>query len=256
MFTKGGLLKLYYKDDYCTITQGNCLEVMTKMIEKGLKFDAIITDPPYGTTYCKWDSIIPLDAMWECLNKLVKDNAPIVLFGGEPFSSFLRCSNIKDYKYDWVWKKTMATLFQHANKRPMKIYENISVFYKHLPTYNPIMSKRDKPYTKKTGDRKVSGFHNNEIKYKPNINKDTNFPTDVIEFSNGNHARLHPTQKPLDLMEYLVNTYTNEGDTILDFTCGSGTTLVAAKRLKRKCYGIETEEKYCEITKNRLLEIT
>jgi DNA modification methylase len=247
-------MKLYYKDDFCTLTQGDCLEVMSKMGDKGLKFDAIITDPPYGTTACKWDTIIPFDKMWECLNRLIKENTPIVLFGSEPFSSMLRCSNLKDFRYDWIWEKTLFSNFALVKKQPAKLHENISVFYKKQPIYNPQMQE-GKPYVDKERKRTMGVINDAIGLKKPILNTGTRYPSSVQKFSNGNNGNEHPTQKSLELMEYLIKTYTNETDVILDFTCGSGTTLVAAKKLKRKCYGIELEEKYCEITKNRLLGI-
>jgi len=229
---------------------GDCLEVMPKL-EAG-SVDAIIADIPYGTTACKWDTVIPFAPMWEQLNRIIKKNGAIVLFGSEPFSSALRMSNIKNYRYDWIWKKTMATLFQHANRMPMKIHENISVFYSKSPTYNPQKTKRDTPYTNKTGDRGISGFHNNPIPYKPNINIEDSFPVGVIEFSNGNRNRLHPTQKPAALMEYLIRTYTNEGETVLDFTMGSGTTMVACINTDRSGIGIERDPDYFAIAEKRI----
>ena len=247
-------MKLYYKDDYCTVTQGDCLEVMVKMAEKGLKFDAIITDPPYGTTKCKWDSIVPLDKMWNCLKNIRKENSPIVLFGSEPFSSLLRCSNLDEFKYDWIWDKSKAANFPQVKYMPLKIHENISVFAEKKSNYFPVMA---------TGTFRKKGGYDVKRDFAvsagtPEKHNDQYYPKSILDFSTANNAnsRLHPTQKSLDLMEYLIQTYTKEGDTILDFTCGSGTTLVAAKKLKRKCYGIELEEKYCEVTKNRLLETT
>ena len=132
-------MKLYYKDLLSSVTQGECIEVMTKMAEKGLKFDAIITDPPYGTTACKWDSIIPFDKMWECINNLRKENTPVILFGSEPFSSALRMSNIKEFKYDWIWNKRLAGNGLLAKRQPLKIHEIVSMFYKHH--YFPIKTK-------------------------------------------------------------------------------------------------------------------
>jgi site-specific DNA-methyltransferase (adenine-specific) len=254
-------MKLWYKDDFCTLIQGDCLQVMAKMAEKDLRFDAIITDPPYGTTACKWDSIIPLDEMWKLLIQLRKENAPIVLFGSEPFSSILRISNIKEFKYDWIWKKNTGTGICSAKYQPMKYHENISVFGKGKTIYNPQPTKRTVGSEKRCKSVVIGGSPNSEhiplknmtIKYDPN-NKNPESVL-IINTEPNSLGKLHPTQKPLELMEYLIKTYTNEGDTILDFTCGSGTTLVAAKKLKRKCYGIELEEKYCEVTKNRLLEL-
>jgi len=250
------LAKLYYKDEYCTLLHGEAIETMQKMIEKNLKFDAIITDIPYGTTACKWDIVIPFENMWKCLNNLKKEDSPVLLFGSEPFSSFLRTSNIKEFKYDWIWNKKLAGNGILAKKQPLKIHEIISVFYKH--EYLPIMEIRGKPRKKLTNNPKISEINNGDgIKHATETFNNEYYPTSIIEFSLAGlrTGRLHPTQKSLELMEYLIKTYTNEGNTILDFTCGSGTTLLAAKNLKRKCYGIEKEEKYCEITKNRLEKI-
>jgi site-specific DNA-methyltransferase (adenine-specific) len=234
---------------------------MTKMAEKGLKFDAIITDPPYGTTACKWDTIIPFDKMWSCLNNLIKENTPIVLFGSQPFTSELIHSNIRMFKYEWIWNKNKGSNIMLAKKQPLKIHENILVFGGN--TYFPQKTKvegkvrdqrKEKP-KRNRDDGAVSpkGF----IKYAEDYDPSFKFPVSIQYFTNHREKTevLHPTQKPIKLMEYLINTYTKEGDLILDFTCGSGTTLVASKKLNRKCYGIELEEKYCEITKNRLIEI-
>lgn len=251
---KEELLRLYYKDSNCSITQGDCLEVMAKMVEKGLKFDAIITDPPYGTTACKWDSIIPFDKLWNCLNRLSKENAPIVLFGSQPFTTELIHSNIKNFKYCWVWNKRKGGSPLLSKIQPLRITEDVSVFCNGKVTYYPIMEKRDKPVSRGKNKGNISETTNNAfIEDRVYTEK---YPKNILDFSNADQTnRLHPTQKPLDLMEYLIKTYTNEGDTILDFTCGSGTTLVASKKLNRRCYGIELEEKYCEISKNRLIEL-
>ena len=247
-------MKLYYKDDFSTLLQGDCIEVMTKMVEKGLKFDAIISDPPYGTTACKWDTIIPFDKMWSRLNNLRKDNSPIILFGSEPFSSLLRCSNLKEFKYDWIWNKKKGGSPLTAKLQPIKIFEIVSVFGKGKINYFPEMEKRDKIKFRGSNKGTVSETTNNA--FTENKSYEFKYPKAIIEFSNASQLnKFHPTQKPLELMEYLIKTYTNENDIILDFTCGSGTTLVASKKLNRKCYGIELEEKYCEITKNRLLDI-
>lgn len=254
-------MKLYYKDDYIRLFQGDCLEVMDKLIEKGIKFDAIITDPPYGTTACKWDAIIPFNDMWGRIHKLSKEKSPIILFGSEPFSSLLRISNLKEYKYDWCMKKSKPNGFLNAKKMPLKAIENISVFYKSLPTYNPQGLIKINKTIKNTGTKSrknlkengdITSAHN-AISQEYYEQEYTNYPINVIECSNGSPNSLHPTQKPLDLLEYLINTYTNENELILDFTCGSGTTLLAARNLKRKCIGIELEEKYCEIAKQRLI---
>lgn len=245
-------LQLYYKDEYIRLFQGDCLEVMDRLIKKGVKFDAIITDPPYGTTACKWDSIIPFDSMWERLNKLIKDNSAIVLFGSEPFSSHLRVSNIKNFKYDWIWNKKKGGSPLLSKIQPIKIFEIISVFGKGKINYYPVMVDRDKPKSRGKNRGTISDTTNNcfsEDKIYTQY-----YPKAIIEFSNASQKnKFHPTQKPVELMEYLINTYTQENEIILDFTCGSGSTLLAARNLKRKCIGIELEEKYCEIAKNRLI---
>jgi site-specific DNA-methyltransferase (adenine-specific) len=256
------MLNIYYKDDLCILIQGECIDVMNELIESELKFDAIITDPPYGTTACKWDNIIPFDKMWGCLTKLRKDNAPIVLFGSEPFSSALRMSNIKEFKYDWIWNKLYGTNIYDGNTKPMKYHEIISVFYNKQPTFNKKMflAKKENRRNRKLNFKKevFESVYGNQKQYIPENEKDElRNPISILEYSNQSKEvhrtkRLHPTQKPLELIEYLIETYTNDGDIILDFTCGSGTTLIAARNLNRKCYGIELEEKYCEIAKNRL----
>ena len=231
------------------IINGDCLEVM-KDIPCGL-IDAIITDPPYGTTACKWDSVIPFDSMWEQLNRLIKPNGAIVLFGSEPFSSALRMSNIKNYKYDWVWIKTKASNFQQARKMPMKRHECAIVFYNKPPTYNHGAVLLEKPVK---SSRKNKGSNLGHcVDSGGYMQKEGGFSTSDIYFANpSGKGHLHPTQKPVALMEYLIKTYTNENETVLDFTCGSGTTLVACKNLNRNFIGIEKEKEYCEIAEKRL----
>jgi len=237
------------------LIQGDCLEQMDKLIAEGVKVDAIITDPPYGTTACKWDSVIPFEPMWERLNKLIKDNGAIVLFGSEPFSSALRMSNIKDYRYDWIWEKSHPTGFALSKKRPLKYHENLSVYYTSQPTYNPQMWD-GKP---NHGDNNYLHGKTNNAKSQPNMkavkaNKDgRKYPKDIQKFNSHNRADLsHPTQKSLPLMEYLIKTYTNEDNLVLDFTMGSGTTGVACKNLNRDFIGIELDDKYFEIAKERI----
>ena len=238
---------------------GDCLEVM-KTIEDN-SIDAIITDPPYGTTACKWDSVIDFDLMWEQLNRIIKPNGAIVLFGSEPFSSALRMSNIKNYKYDWVWNKIKAGNFAQSGFMPMKTNECISIFVnKGKPTYNP--QKTDNPKGKikvKNGaknrkDRAEAGGMGLDVKYSLKYEADKLLPTTIIEISKDNYGKniFHPTQKPVALMEYLIKTYTNENETVLDFTMGSGSTGVAAKNLNRNFIGIEMDENYFNIAKNRI----
>jgi len=236
---------------------GDCLKEMDKLIEQGIKVDAIITDPPYGTTACKWDSVIPLEPMWERLNKLIKPNGAIVLFGSEPFSSALRMSNIKNYKYDWIWDKVHPTNFLNAKKQPLRRNELISIFYKKQPTYNPQMIKRDKPRIIKGNGKTYHGDGKKVYGKFKSIDGvlPEKYPTNIITISNANKTNIqHPTQKPVELMEYLIKTYTNENDTVLDFTMGSGTTGVACVNTNRHFIGIEIEPKYFEIAKNRILK--
>ena len=232
--------------------KGDCLEVMDELIEQGVKVDAIITDPPYGTTACKWDSVIPFDEMWKRLNKLIKPNGAIVLFGSEPFSSQLRCSNLKNYKYDWVWNKKLAGNGILAKKQPLKIHENVIVFNSKI--YIPQMTT-GKLRKKLTNNLKISEINGGDgVKRATETFNDQYYPTSIQEFSMANlrRNRLHPTQKPVDLLEYLIKTYSNENETVLDFTMGSGSTGVACVNTNRKFIGIELDEKYFEIAKNRI----
>lgn len=234
---------------------GDCLEVMQQLIDKGVKVDAIITDIPYGTTKCTWDIVIPFDKMWECLKKLRKDTSPIVLFGNEPFSSFLRASNISEYKYDWYWQKERPTNIFQIKKRPGKVIENICVFYKSSVMYVPQMTVyKGAKRTNKVKDGKLGVLIDSGNK-KPKEYEDigSRYPLSVLKFTRDVlTSNLHPTQKPLALMEYLVKTYTNVGDTVLDFTMGAGTTGVACRNLNRNFIGIELNKKYFNIAKERI----
>ena len=234
--------------------QGDCLEIMDKLIEEGVKVDAIITDPPYGTTACKWDSVIPFDEMWDRLNKLIKDNGAIVLFGSEPFSSKLRCSNLKNYKYDWVWNKKLAGNGILAKRQPLKIHENVIVFNSKI--YIPQMTT-GKLRRKLTNNLKISEINGGDgIKRATETFNDQYYPTSIQEFSIANlrRGRLHPTQKPVELLEYLIKTYTNENEIVLDFTMGSGSTGVACINTNRKFIGIELDDNYFNIAKKRIEE--
>ena len=244
---------------YYTLYNGDCLHVMQQLINNGVKVDCIITDLPYGTTPCPWDVIIPFNEMWECINKIIKPNGAIVLFGQEPFSSLLRVSNIKNYKYDWIWKKERLTNVFQVKRRPGKIIENISVFYKKQPTYNPQKTKYDGPLrSNKIGDNarfsitQTGGSGPKPMEY---IDDGTRYPLQIIEVNRDSmyDTKYHPTQKPVALLEMLVKTYTNEGETVLDFTMGSGSTGVACKNTNRKFIGIELNKEYFKIAQNRIL---
>ena len=240
---------------------GDCLEVMDNLIKDNIKVDAIITDPPYNTTSCEWYKLIPFDKMWERLNLLIKDNGAIVLFGSEPFSSALRMSNIKNYKYDWYWDKVQGTGFSACKKQPLRVIETISIFYRNQPYYNPQMKKRNKiidsrNWKQDKRESENSRFITNDNSKSQKIYIDK-YPINLITINRANKEcnnlnRFHPTQKPVALMEYLVKTYTNEGDTVLDFTMGSGSTGVACINTNRNFIGIELEKKYYDIAETRL----
>lgn len=246
---------MYIENDKYKLYNGECLEVMDKLIEEGIKVDAIICDPPYGTTGCKWDSVIPFDEMWSRLKKLIKDRGAIVLFGSEPFSSALRMSNAKGFKYDWVWDKKSVSNPQLAKKQPLKNFEMISVFgvgkqgINYFPQglieiENPTVKK-----TKNTENEKLG-----HIKRREYVQTHTNYPRAFLQFSRPS-KNVHPTQKPVDLMEYLVKTYTNENEVVLDFTMGSGSTGVACMNTNRRFIGIELDENYFNISKDRIEEV-
>ena len=220
--------------------------------------DMVLTDPPYGTTACKWDTVIDLDLMWEQLKRVIKPNGAIVMTASQPFTTTLITSNMKMFKYCWVWDKCFAGNFVQAKRQPLKDHEDIVVFTKggKQPQYFPQMVKRDKPI--KTGGNKQSkaipiaqtdtakAFGSKSKTY------DEKYPTSQIRFSCRDGRGFHPTQKPVALMEYLIKTYTNEGETVLDFTMGSGTTGVACKNLNRNFIGIELNENYFNIAKDRI----
>jgi len=235
------------------LIKGECLEVMDKLIEEGVKVDAIITDPPYGTTACKWDSVIPFDKMWLRLNKLIKPNGAIVLFGSEPFSSALRMSNIKNYKYDWYWRKNKKTNFANSKRQPLRDTECVSVFSKKQAVYNPqgIVRIDKKRIRVKPKNETINAGENDGSLCGEYVQEFTGYPSQSIDFKCATKT-VHPTQKPVSLMEYLIKTYTNENETVLDFTMGSGTTILAAKNLNRRGIGIELDEKYFEIAQKRI----
>lgn len=225
---------------------GDCLELMKDIPDKSI--DMILCDLPYGTTACKWDVIIPFEPLWEQYNRIIKDNGAIVLFGSEPFSSYLRMSNIKNFKYDWIWNKKLAGNGILAKKQPLKIHEIVSVFNSGI--YIPQMTKGR--YRKKMGlkESEITGGNS----FAKQTENDLYYPQTIQEFSTANmrKGRLHPTQKPVALLEYLIKTYTNEGETVLDNCMGSGSTGVACKNLNRKFIGIELDDTYYEIAKNRI----
>lgn len=232
---------------------GDCLEVMKSISDKSI--DMILCDLPYGTTACKWDIIIPFEPLWNQYKRIIKDNAPIVLTGSQPFTSKLIVSNIEMFRYEWIWEKGKATGHTLCKKRPLKSHENILVFYKNQPKYNPIMGVGEK----------YKGRNNIEIYKKPtedwNIkhgarsnNNGTRFPRSIFKISNVNIKGMHPTQKPVALFEYLIKTYTNEGDLVLDNCIGSGTTAIACINTKRNFIGIEKDINYFKMSNKRISE--
>ena len=232
---------------------------MDRLIEEGVRVDCILTDIPYGTTACKWDNIIPFKPMWERLNKLIKSNGAIVLFGSQPFTSALISSNFEMFKYEWVWIKSRTVGFLNAKNAPLKKHENILVFSKGKTSngnknnmiYNPqgLIEINKKKKSVNQGNNTIVG--NRPSRNKEYICKYKGYPNSLLEFKNES-KQVHPTQKPTDLLEYLIKTYTNENEIVLDFTMGSGSTGVACMNTNRKFIGIELDENYFNIAKDRI----
>ena len=226
---------------------GDCLELMKTIPEHSV--DMILCDLPYGTTDCKWDNIIPFEPLWEQYERIIKDNGAIVLFGSEPFTSELVHSNIKNYKHHWVWIKEKGTGFQAAKYRPMMRTEDIIMFSKKPTTYNPQMILRDKPIkykypTIKSKSNPVANYNDKTVI------SNFKYPENILIFKT--ERGLHPTQKPVALLEYLINTYSNEGELVLDNTAGSMSTAIAAINTKRKCICIEKDDEYFKIGSERV----
>lgn len=231
---------------------GDCLELMKNLPDKSI--DMILCDLPYGTTACKWDVIIPFEPLWEQYNRIIKDNGAIVLFGSEPFSTKLRHSNLKMFKYDWIWEKEQGVGFHVVRYRPLIKHENISVFCKKTPKYFPQMIKLDTPQKIKRKAGSNGKSESSPLKYSnKRISEYTEkFPVNILEFNRD--KGLHPTQKPVSLLEYLVKTYTNESDLVLDNCMGSGSTGVACVNTGRKFIGMEIDKKYFDIASKRITE--
>jgi len=255
------MLNLPQKPQFCqtdvsgsTFVNADCFDVFPFIEDKSI--DAIICDLPYGTTACKWDSILSLDKLWKEYERVIKDNGVIVLFGSQPFTSTVINSNTKLFKYELIWDKVSTSSGVMAKKQPMKCHENIMVFYKKQPTYNPQMYKGTQ--WKRGGKNRNTPQIYGDIKSigKPkNDGTDMKYPKSIITFSNANrNNRVHPTEKQIYLMEWLVKTYTNEGDMVLDNTMGSGTTNLACIKLKRKSIGIEKEKQYYDVAVRRASE--
>ena len=251
-----------------TLWQGDCLELMKGIPDKSV--DMVLCDLPYGTQRnngCKWDIIVPFEPLWKQYNRIIKDNGAVVLFGKEPFSSLLRCSNLQMYKYDWIWDKDTKSNFMQANYQPLNNIEFISVFSKAYAreikdkvkmTYNPQFSIGESykiPKSSKTTEIFASNHKNGKYEHK---NRDTSkrYPYVTIKFNSvKSKDKLHPAQKPIELLEYLIKTHTNENETVLDNCMGSGSTGVACVNTNRKFIGIELDNTYFEIAKNRIQEV-
>ena len=237
---------------YC----GDCLEVMKEIPNKSI--DMILCDLPYGTTDCRWDSIIPFEPLWEQYNRIIKNNGVVALFGSEPFASCLRMSNIKNYKYDWVWLKNTSGGFIHAKNKPLSFHENVLIFSKGSMGHKNLLGDKRMCYfpqglipinkIRKNGAKNVIGIRPSQ--HDNLISEYTNYPKDILKYDSD--GKIHPTQKPVALLEYLIKTYTNEGETVLDNCMGSGSTGVACKNVGRDFIGIELDEKYFQIAKERI----
>lgn len=256
------MIKPYYENSLVTLYNGDCLEVMSEI---GDVFDAVIADPPYGNgkTACKWDAVISFDSMWSMIWSHVKSNGAVCIFGNEPFTSKLICSDLDDFRYRWNWKKESGGAFQLAKVQPMSIVEDIAVFSKgrcangalNPMIYYPIMTKRENDDARSGGKQVCSDILNKCNMVALHKTYTHKYPTTVLEFTKPYGAkRVHPTQKPVELIGYLIRTYTLEGESVLDFTAGSGTTGVACLELGRRCVLIEKDEHYCEVAVSRLKE--
>jgi site-specific DNA-methyltransferase (adenine-specific) len=228
------------------LINADCLEAMRDIPDGSV--DMVLTDPPYGTTACKWDSVIPFKPMWEQLKRITKPNGAIVLTASQPFTSALGASNLPFLRYSWSWRKSCATGHLNAKRMPMSDFEDVLVFYKKQPTYNPQGLVPHGKVTKRGGNGGCYGDSG-----KANFQEFTNYPRRSLEIPSEGKT-IHPTQKPVALMEYMIRTYTNAGDTVLDFTMGSGTTGVAAKNLGRSFIGIELDPDYFALASKRIAD--
>ena len=234
------------------LLHGDCLKFLPKIQDKSI--DLILADLPYQMTRNQWDSMIPLQPLFKQYERIIKDHGAVLLFGMGKFGANLIMSAPKQlpYRYDWTWQKTSPVGFLWSHHMPLRAHENVYVFYKHLPTYHPQMRTGFKPYKANHNAGVGHNYSPASGNYTPRPSKGDRFPIDVITFSNGNNHNVHPTQKPVDLLKYLIKTYTNEGMTVLDNTMGSGSTGVAAKELNRNFIGMELDDDYFNIAKERI----
>jgi site-specific DNA-methyltransferase (adenine-specific) len=240
-------------DESIVLYRGDCLDVMPLLAAEGVKVDMVLADPPYGTTACKWDKVIPFPKMWECLLPLTAADTPVVLFGNEPFSSRLRLSNAVMYRYDWIWVKDTHSNFLNARRQPCKRHELISVFYRKQPLYNYQYWQGAKNHSvgKSVGKVKKRELYSGKYEILDNDYGNRKMPISILHYNRVRNNE-HPTQKPVPLLEYLIRTYTNEGGTVLDFAMGSGSTAVACRNTGRKFIGIEIDERYFDMAETRI----
>jgi site-specific DNA-methyltransferase (adenine-specific) len=238
------------------VMYGDCLELMKNIPDKSV--DMVLCDLPYGMVDAEWDSVIPFEALWEQYHRICKENAAILLFAIQPFATDLINSNRKEFRYDIIWEKTLKCGFFNAHKMPLRSHEEILVFYKKLPTYNPIKTKKEGVkigHKRKNSKSKTFGgsvYQGTKCEKWEYVETGERFPTSIIKFSNWNGASKHPTQKPVPLLEYLIKTYTNDGETVLDNTMGSGSTGVACVNTERNFIGIEKNNYYFDVAKERI----
>lgn len=237
-------MKPYYDHAGITIFNGDCLEVLPRL---DVTVDMVLADLPYGTTNCAWDSVIPLEPLWEQYRRLIKPNGALVFTASQPFTSLLVMSNLEWFRYTWVWEKSVGTGFLDVSSKPLKTHEDICVFYPSLPTYNPQMTPARPRKIRRSASAAQYGRHALVTTH----NNGEAYPRSII-YAKKELGTQHPTQKPVALFEYLIRTYSNPGDLILDNTCGSGTTLRAAKNLGRRAIGVELSEAYCAVAVQRL----
>ena len=237
--------------------RGDCLDVLPELCGQNLKVDMVLADPPYGTTHCRWDAVIDMPKMWRCLSSVTTPATPVLLFGQQPFTSVLGCSNLAELRYNWVWEKTQGTGFLNAKRMPLKCHEDILVFYKSLPKYYPL--KTDGHPRKVVTAAIRRNCKDGDI-YRPHdeyrdYSSTQRYPRSVVKFKTDKQTcSLHPTQKPVALLEYLIRTYSDEGDTVLDFTMGSGSTGVACRNTGRRFIGIEKDASIFSVARERLSE--
>lgn len=233
------------------IIEGNCLEVMQRIPDKSI--DLILCDLPYGTTKNKWDIVIPLEPLWQQYERIIKDNGAIVLTAVQIFASQLVMSRPHLFKYDLIWKKTIASGQLNVNSQPLRLHEHVLVFYKKQPTYNQQFTN-GKPYSIERNANYQAGCYNKQTSSSKE-NNGFRHPTSVLEISNPRIKGGHPTQKPVELFKWVVKSYTNEGDLVLDNCIGSGTTAVACIEAKRNYIGIELSKKYCDVARKRIADV-